>query len=230
MPALNWGDPSIVWVALARLLLALGLGASIGLEREIRGRPAGLRTSAFICFGAALFTIVSTVLAHAHGGDPQRIAAQIIPGIGFLGAGAILRERGSITGLTSAATVFVVASIGMAAGGGLVRLAAAGTALVLVVLGGLRWAEDRFRLKSSTRGYFALGVSTSGMMREIHQAAEVAHASLTYVRCQKMGEDCSVEFGARLHSSDAAEFLRHLRQSASVREVVPTAGTDNERD
>lgn len=230
MPAINWADPSIVWVALARLLLALGLGAAIGLEREIRGRPAGLRTSAFICFGAALFTILSTVLAHAHGGDPQRIAAQMIPGIGFLGAGAILRERGSITGLTSAATVFVVASIGMAAGGGLGRIAAAGTALVLVVLGGLRWAEDRFRFKTSTRTYFALGPVTTDMVRGIQQAAESAHASLTYVRCQKMGEDCSVEFGARLHASDAADFLRLLRQNAAVREVVPTTGTESERD
>lgn len=230
MPALNWGDPSIVWVALARLLLALGLGAVVGLEREIRGRPAGLRTNAFICFGSALFTMLSTVLAHRYGGDPQRIAAQIIPGIGFLGAGAILRERGSITGLTSAATVFVVASIGMAVGGGLDRIAAAGTVLVLVVLASLRWAEDRFRLKSSTRSYFALGSSTGDMMREIHQAAEASHASLTYVRCQKMGEDYSVEFGARLHSSDAADFLRHLRQNGSLREIVPTAGTDSERD
>jgi len=115
MPALNWGDPSIVWVALARLLLALGLGASIGLEREIRGRPAGLRTSAFICFGAALFTIVSTVLAHVHGGDPQRIAAQIIPGIGFLGAGVIVRrgDRYHVHGLTSAACAFFAACVGV---------------------------------------------------------------------------------------------------------------------
>lgn len=230
MLALNWSDPSIVWVALARLLLALGLGAAVGLEREIRGRPAGLRTSAFICFGAALFTMISTVLAHEHGGDPQRITAQIIPGIGFLGAGAILRERGSITGMTSAATIFVVASIGMAVGGGLGRIAMAGTVLVLVVLGGLRWAEHRFHLKTLARGYYALGSSAADMMREIHQAAEVAHASLNYVRCQKMGEDYSVEFGARLHPSDAADFLRHLRQQVSLREIVPTAGADNERD
>jgi uncharacterized membrane protein YhiD involved in acid resistance len=118
----------------------------------------------------------------------------------------------------------------MAAGGGLGRIAVAGTALVLAILGGLRWAEVRFRLKSSTHTYFAVGTSAADMVREIQQAAETAHASLTYVRLQKMGEDCSVEFGARLHSSDAADFLRLLRQTAAVREVVPTAGTESERD
>ncbi len=103
-----------------RLTLAALLGGIIGLEREFKRKPAGLRTNMFICFGSAMFTILSTELARKFGiGDHTRIAAQIIPGIGFIGAGSILHDKGGVSGITTAATIFVVASIGMAAGGGL---------------------------------------------------------------------------------------------------------------
>src|SRR6201988_3753426 len=101
----------------ARLVLAAFLGGLIGLEREFKHRAAGLRTNMFICFGAAMYTLLSQRLAGIPA-DSARIAAQIIPGIGFIGAGSILHTRGLTTGITSAATLFVVASVGMAAGGG----------------------------------------------------------------------------------------------------------------
>ena len=104
--------------SIVRLLMAAILGGLIGLEREWKHRAAGLRTNMFICFGAAMFTLLSERLAGVPS-DAARIAAQIIPGIGFIGAGSIIHNRGLTTGLTSAATIFVVASIGMAAGGGL---------------------------------------------------------------------------------------------------------------
>src|SRR5208283_1656269 len=103
----------------ARLLLAAVLGGLVGLERELSHKPAGIRTNMLICLGAALFTIISYEMASNVGGDHTRIAAQIIPGIGFIGAGVVIRERGTIIGITSAATLFVVASIGMAVGSGL---------------------------------------------------------------------------------------------------------------
>ena len=106
-----------VATSLTRLVLAAILGGAIGLERELSHRPAGLRTNLFICFGAALFTVLSRVLRPSPR-DYTRIAAQIIPGIGFIGAGSILHNRGLTTGLTTASTLFVVASVGMAAGGG----------------------------------------------------------------------------------------------------------------
>src|SRR5579859_6138477 len=102
-----------------RLVLAGILGGAIGMEREFKRKPAGLRTNMFICIGAAMFTLLSDELAGHYGGDHTRIAAQIIPGIGFIGAGSILHSRGSVSGITTAATIFVVASIGMAVGGGL---------------------------------------------------------------------------------------------------------------
>ena len=127
-----------------RLVLAAVLGGAIGLEREIRHKAAGLRTNMLMCFGAAMFTVMSGQLADRFGGDHVRIASQIIPGIGFIGAGTILRERGSVIGLTSAATIFVTASIGMACGGGLYVTAVFATLVVLIALVVLGLLEDRF--------------------------------------------------------------------------------------
>src|SRR5579863_1217351 len=106
-------------VVVGRLLLAAVLGGAVGMERELSHKPAGIRTMMLISIGAALFTIMSYEMAGNVGGDHTRIAAQIIPGIGFIGAGVVLRERGAIIGISSAATIFVVASIGMSVGAGL---------------------------------------------------------------------------------------------------------------
>jgi putative Mg2+ transporter-C (MgtC) family protein len=116
-----------------RLLLAALLGAALGAEREIRQKSAGLRTNILIAIGAALFTLMSIKLASGSA-DPTRIAAQIVTGIGFLGAGAIIRTRGGVHGLTTAATVWVNAALGVAAGGGEYRLAIIAAAITLAVL------------------------------------------------------------------------------------------------
>lgn len=118
---------------LARLLLATILGAVIGIDREIRRKPAGLRTNMLIALGSALFTIMSLRLA-GQGGTPDRVAAQIVTGIGFLGAGAILRSGKDVHGMTTAATIWVNAAIGMAAGGGEYATAIGATFVTLIVL------------------------------------------------------------------------------------------------
>jgi putative Mg2+ transporter-C (MgtC) family protein len=125
-----------------RLLLAAGLGAAIGIERELRRKPAGLRTNILIAVGSALFTIVSIVLA-ASGGTPDRVAAQIVTGVGFLGAGAILHSGRSVHGMTTAATIWVNAAVGMAAGTGAYAMASVATAITLVVLAVLAPFEAR---------------------------------------------------------------------------------------
>src|SRR5580700_2248037 len=147
---------------LARLLLAAVLGGAIGLERQLRHRPAGLRTNLFICFGAALFTVLSRQLAGVES-DSARIAAQIIPGIGFIGAGSILHARTSVTGLTTAATLFVVAAVGMAAGGGLYLTAFFATILILISLVLLGRAESTFSLKMFATSYEVTGRNVDGM-------------------------------------------------------------------
>jgi putative Mg2+ transporter-C (MgtC) family protein len=133
---------------LARLSVAAGLGAAIGIEREIRDREAGIRTHLLVALGAALFTIISAFgfrdILSASGPDvlvrldPSRIAAQIVTGIGFLGAGAIIREGLSVRGLTTAGSLWVSAAIGMAAGSGWYWAAVVGTALTIFALWPLR--------------------------------------------------------------------------------------------
>ena len=117
-----------------RLLLAALLGAILGFERELRQKSAGLRTNTLIAIGSALFTLMSYELADAAGADPSRVAAQIVTGIGFLGAGAIMRTDSGIYGLTTAATIWVNAAVGVAAGGGEYHLAFIATGITLGVL------------------------------------------------------------------------------------------------
>lgn len=124
----------MVWDDALRLLAALVAGALIGIERELHGKPAGFRTNTLICVGSALFTILSIRVAQSVGGDETRIAAQIVTGIGFLGAGAIIHGKNHVIGLTTAATVWAVAGVGMALGAGLYVLGAVATLLIHGVL------------------------------------------------------------------------------------------------
>ena len=140
MPDVGWAEVTL------RLVLAAVLGGAVGLERELREREAGLRTHLLVSVGAAVFTVVSAYgFSDFHYGsragitlDPTRIAAQIVTGIGFLGAGAIIRQGLSVRGLTTAATLWVVAAIGMASGAGYYSVAVIGTAIVLFSLYPLR--------------------------------------------------------------------------------------------
>ncbi len=116
------------------IILAVVLGAAIGLEREIKGKAAGLRTNVLICLGAAVFTIISKRMGGGEGDSLTRIAAGVVTGIGFLGAGAIIRERASVLGLTTAATIWLVASVGMACGARLYLLAVISTFIAIIVL------------------------------------------------------------------------------------------------
>jgi putative Mg2+ transporter-C (MgtC) family protein len=139
---------------LGKLILATILGGAIGLEREVAGKPAGLRTNILICVGAALFTQLSIDIAQVGFssvgqpyGDTTRIAAQIVSGIGFLGAGAILHGGGSVVGLTTAATIWVVAAIGAAVGAGAYVDACGATILIMLILVGLRPFESKLAAK-----------------------------------------------------------------------------------
>jgi putative Mg2+ transporter-C (MgtC) family protein len=127
----------MVWhIDVFHILLATFLGAAIGLERELSGKSAGLRTNLLICLGAAIFTIISKRMITGDG-STSRIAAQIVTGVGFLGAGALIQDRRGVHGLTTAATIWLVASIGMACGAGFVALAVVSTIIAIIVLTGL---------------------------------------------------------------------------------------------
>lgn len=157
---------------LGRLVLAAVLGGLVGLERELSGKPAGLRTNMLICVGAALLTDLSVQfpgfatndLVRA---DPGRIAAQIVSGIGFLGAGTIIQSRGSVSGLTTAATLWVVAAIGMAVGSGFHVEATGSTVLVLITLVPLGSLERWIHRRRSTRGIRLVVTSAPGIVDEM---------------------------------------------------------------
>ena len=165
-----------------RLVVAAILGGAIGLERQLRRKPAGLRTNMFICFGAAMFTVLSDKLAGSMGGDHTRVAAQIIPGIGFIGAGSILHARGSVVGLTTAATLFVVASVGMAAGGGLYITAVFATVMILLALAVLGKLERRYAMHSTSVTYEVTGAGAEAILVEANRMLDEARATMQNVR------------------------------------------------
>ncbi len=173
---------TVLSTTIVRLVVAAILGGAIGLERQLRHKPAGLRTNMFICFGSAMFTVLSDQLAGSMGGDHTRVAAQIIPGIGFIGAGSILHARGSVVGLTTAATLFVVASVGMATGGGLYITAIFATIVILLALAVLGNLERRFGMRSAIVTYEVTGASAETILIEANRTLDEAHACMQNVR------------------------------------------------
>ena len=139
-------------IIVTRILLAAGLAGLLGLEREYHQKPAGLRTNMLIGIGSALFTILSLSFGQANLGSTDRIAAQILTGIGFLGAGAILRYPRTIHGLTTAATIWVNAAIGMAVGVGMTGIAGGVTVVTLLILVALTPLEAFFQRWAHRRG------------------------------------------------------------------------------
>ena len=209
----------LVATTLTRLVLAAILGGFIGLERELKHRPAGLRTNMFICFGAALFTVLSRALA-AEPSDYTRIAAQIIPGIGFIGAGSILHTRGLTTGLTTAATLFVVASVGMAAGGGFYVTACFATGVVLIVLFALGSLERTSNLKTLLTSYEVTGVSVEEISQEVNRILEPRHHMMQNVLSASTGAHIRLHFDVSGCNRDQKELLRDLKASALLGSVT----------
>lgn len=211
----------IVWTDLWKLLLAAALGGLIGLEREAKHRPAGLRTNLFICMGAAMFTLLSDQIAGEHTGDHTRIAAQIIPGIGFIGAGSIIHARGDlVTGITSASTLFVVASIGMAVGGGVYVSAIFATGLVLVFLSLLGLGERFLNLKLLVNCYEVTGRDDQEMQRQINGLLEPLHAMMANVQVAPTPVHVRVRFECEGTRKRQTHIVKALRESGVFESVA----------
>jgi putative Mg2+ transporter-C (MgtC) family protein len=205
-------ESGVVGTTIARLVLAAILGGIIGLERELKNRPAGLRTNMFICFGAALFTLLSSHLA-AEKSDYTRIAAQIIPGIGFIGAGAILHTRGLTTGLTTASTLFVVAAVGMAVGGGLYVTSVFAAGMVLIVLFTLGHLEETFNLKLLLTSYEVTGANVEEVSTEVNRILERDHRMMENVETANAGEHVRVQFDVEGCNREQKNLLGRLQES-----------------
>jgi putative Mg2+ transporter-C (MgtC) family protein len=204
-----------------RLILAAVLGAIVGIEREIHHKPAGLRTNMFICIGSALFTILSDELAGKYGiGDHTRIAAQIIPGIGFLGAGAILRERGTVVGLTTAATIFVVASMGMAIGGGLYWTSVFTCLLILLSLVVVGWLEDFFSLKTRRMVFRITSPNLEATMSAANAAFSEIQVPVQHFQVLHVGTDFILEFEADVSMHQQRKLSTRISYLGTKFEVV----------
>lgn len=173
---------------ITRLALAALLGAIIGIERELKHKPIGLRTNVLISTSAALVMLLSTALMNAAGGnDLLRLAAAFIQGLGFLGAGAVLRERGAVIGLTTAAVILAVAGIGLAAGAGQWLLALSATAITLFVLVGLGTLEKKLHTKCQTVAYSLRTTDVAPLLVEINRVLAEHNVRLHSV--QVVGEE-----------------------------------------
>jgi putative Mg2+ transporter-C (MgtC) family protein len=226
LPHINLED--LLSKAMVRLVLAAVLGGIIGLERELKRKPAGLRTNMFICFGSAMFTILSTELAGEFGiGDHTRIAAQIIPGIGFIGAGSILHDKGGVSGITTAATLFVVASIGMAAGGGLYLVAIFSTMLIYLALHLLGILERQLNLKPLTMTYIVTAERTADeLVSEINSILEDQGKEMQAMHLSRSGETEKMVFRVDGTRHEHKELMNRLRQSTDLSHLETSTGPD----
>ncbi len=209
-------------IIIYRLLLALALGGAVGLERQIRRKPAGLRTNMFICMGSALFTLLSDLIAVRFGhADSTRIVSNLIPGIGFIGAGAIIRERGTVVGLTTAATIFVVASVGMAVGAGLWMTGIFTTLVILVALIALGWVEDRFSLKTRLMTFRLTTSHLEDVMTAVHRILAKMKIDMQHFQVFRIGSEFVLEFDADVSHTQQHQVFGELSALDARSEVVP---------
>ena len=221
--------PSLAWPhVLLRLFVAAVLGGAIGMERELRERGAGLRTHLVVCVGSALFTLVSaygfrdfiaagSVYARV---DPTRIAAQIVSGIGFLGAGAIIRQGLSVRGLTTAATLWLVAAIGMAAGAGYYDAAVIATLGALITLGPLRIAAYRvLRRFRPEVDRLLVEIPAGGSAAPLIEAIETGGGRVVSLDVAQEGDRRSVAVDVELHGTHAPAIVASVADIDGVLEV-----------
>jgi uncharacterized membrane protein YhiD involved in acid resistance len=211
----EWNTLGGRWLPIGfKVVLAILCGGMIGLERELKHKPAGLRTNILICLGAALFTTLSMLISGAHPnhpGDPARIAAQVVTGVGFLGGGMIMQSRGGVTGLTSAATVWVVAAIGVCIGVGYPITAFIFSLTVLFTLYFLSKVDNKVLGKLHCyEAWIHLHSRNSGDRAEVMEAFQ--HGDLELTRLTVEEKDEKYQIVAKYYASET----KHLRVQAAL--------------
>ena len=208
---------NIVDIFRLELMLQLGLatllGGAIGLERELGGKPAGLRTNILICLGSVLYTHISISMMGANASDPTRVAGQIVTGVGFIGAGTILHARGAIVGLTSAATIWVVAAIGVALGSGYYLEGVGTTLIVLAVLAGLGRIEKLVERQSMRRTITVHARPGPTVLEDLESLVRRAGLEVSGVASREENVDLVIDFdirgSKRLHDQVMITLLHH---------------------
>jgi uncharacterized membrane protein YhiD involved in acid resistance len=217
-----------------RLIVAAVFGAAIGFEREIHEHPAGMRTHLLVALGSGLFTVVSIfgfvgALGPGQGSpvDPSRVAAQVVTGIGFLGAGAILKFGTSVRGLTTAASLWTTAAIGMAAGAAEYVLAGVGTAIVLFSLWPLNWIVDRIHGPSTQTVHLRLSLRGLEAVGQISAAVAANRLELGSIQSQRVGKNrFEVDLDLRVRTpADLGTFVEALSAMPEV-DVLESSGAE----
>jgi len=216
------------WEMALRLVVAAALGSVIGMERERLSWAAGLRTHMLVSVGSALIMIVSAyafsdVLGTEHVVlDPSRIAAQVVSGIGFLGAGAILPRGEVVRGLTTAASLWAVAAIGLAVGGGLYAAAAMATAIIFLILAGVKPLEERYRATRQTREFRVIAEPGQVTIEALSHALGTRTAKIRLFVSQRSDSDDTEEIRIRLSpiaGREVSAVISEMRNVAGVRNV-----------
>jgi putative Mg2+ transporter-C (MgtC) family protein len=211
-----------MWIKLA---LATACGAAIGIERELHDKPAGLRTNMLICVGSTLITMVSLHVALSYAerqvniADPGRIAAQIVSGIGFLGAGTIIQARGSVHGLTTAATIWVMAGIGLAIGSGAYAPAMATTVILLGTLAALGWLEGHLTPRRHFVYFHVAADRRPGLIDDMNDLADRHRVSLDDFAMRRNDTGVTIDFALTLPTRRRDALIDGLLDLPGVRDV-----------
>lgn len=213
-----------------RLLLAAILGAVVGVEREVHAHPAGMRTHLLVSLGSAMFTVLSIygfveVAGETAAVDPTRIAAQIVSGIGFLGAGAIIKYGTSIRGLTTAGSLWATAAVGMAAGAGQVAVAVVGTVVIFVSLWPLNWIVAQLRVRTDETVRIRLRLRGLEPLAQVTSEFSRMHVEIAQVRSERTAKNrYEVQLDIRPPAGTPPEgLIRHVNAIPDV-ELVEAAG------
>lgn len=206
--------------------MAFLCGGIVGLERELKNKPAGLKTNILICLGSAIFTATSVLISNANGqggapGDPSRVAAQIVSGIGFLGGGVIIQARGTIVGLTTAATIWVVSALGVLIGLGYHNVAIFVSGFVILVLVSVSWFEDRVLGRSLTFATEILTDDASGESRHAINVLLVQHDLVleNFEIASRGGNENVMQISYAGHRRDQKKFNLALWGTPGVKEI-----------
>ena len=204
-----------------RLIVSLLIGIIIGMEREIQHKSAGLRTSVLICLGSTIFTLGSLAFMTGNpNADPSRIAAQIVTGIGFLGAGAIIQTRGSVHGLTTAATIWAMSALGLAVGLGAYVLAIGGAVLVLGILHPLQALEKAIKGKKTTWNYVVTVHESEPALSHVVEAIQASPSVVKQLNVKKDGDMCKLTFNYTEQDERHAGFIHELTEMSGVVNVA----------
>jgi putative Mg2+ transporter-C (MgtC) family protein len=204
-----------------KILLAAMLGGIIGLERELSHKEAGLRTNILIAIGSALITILSFKIAAAsQGADPARLTAQIVTGIGFLGAGAIIQARFAVHGLTTAATIWTVAAIGITVGSGFYLLAFLVTLFVVIVLAGFKLLLDVIEKQKRNYVYLITTEERASLLVDLRQALTELHVQYSSARLNRREGNYEFEIIFSTSENKNREFIDKVMLLKGVKEVL----------